>query len=237
MNNKYRLKLLEKKDVAEGTMSFKFARPEGFEFKAGQTIDWALIDPPETDKEGDTRTFSIVASPYEDHLMFATRMRDTAFKRVLKTLEAGSEINAEGPYGSFTLHNNKEKPAVFLTGGIGITPVMSIIKQATHDKSPHKIYLFYSNHAESDAAFMGELNALAAENKNFVFVPCMTQQADWPGQKGRVNASLLSSFIDDLSAPIYYLCGPAGMVGAMREILIGAKVDEDNIRSEDFTGY
>lgn len=223
--------------MANGTTEFKWERPAGFSFKAGQTIDWTEITPELTDAEGSTRTFSIIASPSEDYIGFATRMRDTAFKNNLRKYELGTEIEAEGPFGSFTLHNNTDRPAVFLTGGIGITPVYSIIKQATHDKSAHKIILFYSNHSSDDAAFMDELNQLAAQNENFTFVPVMTQQADWPGQKGRIGTDLLTSFIEDLSKPIYYLCGPAGMVASMREILIQAGVDEDNIRSEDFPGY
>lgn len=234
---KFKTRLIEKINVANGTTAFKWEKPEGFEFKSGQTIDWSQIDPKLTDAEGSKRTFSIIASPFEDYVGFATRMRDTAFKNNLREYQLDQEIEAEGPFGSFTLQNNTQRPAVFLTGGIGITPVYSIIKQATHDKSAHKIILFYSNHTADDAAFMDELNELAAQNQNFTFVPVMTQQPDWPGQKGRISTELLTSFIDDLNKPIYYLCGPAAMVESMRKILIDSKVDEDNIRSEDFPGY
>ncbi len=74
--------------------------------------------------------------------MFTTRMRDTAFKRVLKSLAIGSEILLAGPMGSFTLHNNSKKPGIFLAGGIGITPFLSIILQAAKEKLPHPLCLF-----------------------------------------------------------------------------------------------
>ena len=77
-------------EIAEGTMAFYFDRPPGFEFKAGQSIDLTLIDPPETDFEGDTRVFSVASSPHDAHLMIATRMRDTAFKRVLRKMAIGN---------------------------------------------------------------------------------------------------------------------------------------------------
>lgn len=134
----YEVQLKNRQEVAEGTMAFSFEKPAGFEFKAGQFIDVTLIDPPETDAEGDTRGFSIASAPYEEDLMVATRMRDTAFKRVLKTMPLGTEVRIEGPFGSLTLHNNVARPAVFLAGGIGITPFRSILLQAAKDKLPHR---------------------------------------------------------------------------------------------------
>ncbi|KTD19617.1 FAD-dependent oxidoreductase [Legionella israelensis] len=141
-------------------MAFIFEKPKDFTFKSGQFGDFTLLNPKETDEEGNTRAFSLTNPPFANDLMVATRMRDTAFKRVLKTLSLGTELKLDAPYGSFTLHNNKAIPAVFLTGGIGITPVRSIITQATKDKVPHQIYLFYSNNRPEDTAFLEELKSL-----------------------------------------------------------------------------
>jgi ferredoxin-NADP reductase len=65
-------------------MAFRFEKPSQFDFKPGQSGEVTLPKPPETDSEGNTRSFSITSSPFENQLMFATRMRDTAFKRSLK---------------------------------------------------------------------------------------------------------------------------------------------------------
>lgn len=73
-------------------MAFYFEKPSPFSFKPGQSVDVTLSDPPETDSEGNTRTFSIASSPFEDQLMFATRMRDTAFKRSLKKVVLGTSV-------------------------------------------------------------------------------------------------------------------------------------------------
>src|SRR5512147_863669 len=124
----YRVKLLEKHEAAEGTLVFSVEKPDGFGFRAGQAAELTLVDPPETDDEGNARTFSIVAAPFEKALTFATRLRDTAFKRVLRDMAPGTGLLLDGPFGSFTLHENRRKPAVFLAGGIGITPFMSIIR-------------------------------------------------------------------------------------------------------------
>src|SRR5215468_3603929 len=163
----YASKLLNRTDAGEGTMAFHFERPPGFDFKPGQSADLTLLDPPETDSEGNVRTFSIASAPFEDQLMFATRMRDTAFKRSLKTVPLGTSVKMEQAIGSFTLHKNSRKPAVLLTGGIGITPFLSIVKQADHERLPHKLYLFYSNRRPEDAPFLESLNNLEKSNPNF----------------------------------------------------------------------
>ncbi len=239
--SRYIVPLVGREEVAEGTMAFHFARPANFNFKAGQALDLTLFSPPETDAEGNTRTFSIVSPPYEDTLEIATRMRDTAFKRVLKTVPLGTEVQIEGPSGSFTLHNNAAKAAVFLIGGIGITPVLSILLQAAHDHRPHQLYLFYSNRRPEDAAFIDVLERLSAEDRNFHLIATMskmeTSRREWHGETGFVSHEMISRHLPALQGPIYYLAGPPGMVAAMRNVLATAGVDEDDIRTEEFSGY
>jgi ferredoxin-NADP reductase len=237
----YRVKLLDKTPVAEGTMAFSFAKPDGFSFKPGQSSDLSLLDPPETDAEGNTRTFSIASAPSENELTIATRMRDTAFKRVLRNMTPGTEIKLEGPMGSFNLHKNPAKPAVLLAGGIGITPFMSMARDAARQKDPHQIYLFYSNRRPEDTAFLDELKALAQQNPNFHLVLTMTEmdksKLPWDGERGFIDAAMITRHLSALSGPIYYVAGPPAMVTAMRDMLVKAGVDEDDIRAEDFAGY
>src|ERR1700692_1348217 len=136
-------RLMRREEVAEGTMAFRFEKPSGFNFKAGQSADVTLTNPPDTDAEGNTRTFSIASPPFENDLVFTTRMRDTAFNRPLKEVPLATEVTIGSAAGSFTLHKNPAKPAVFLAGGIGITPFLSLLRQSHHDRLPHKLYLFY----------------------------------------------------------------------------------------------
>jgi len=237
----FNVKLLEKKEIAQDTMAFIFEKPKDFAFKPGQCSDFTLLNPKETDEEGNIRAFSLASAPFEENLMIATRMRNTAFKRCLKALPLGSELKLDGPGGSFTLHRKEETPAVFLTGGIGITPVRSILLQAAHDKLPHRIFLFYSNKSPETAAFLQELADLEKSNPNYSFIATMTDMSqshrEWRGHLGYVNAELLTEHVKDLSTPIYYICGPKGMVEAMSTMLRDAKIDEDNIRTEEFSGY
>ena len=237
----YKVKLKSKQEIAIGTMAFHFEKPEGFTYKAGQFGDFTLINPSETDAEGNIRGFSLASAPYEDDLMFATRMRNTAFKRVLKTMEVGTEVTLDAPYGSFTLHNNANLPAVFLTGGIGITPVRSIVLQAAHNNLPNKIVVFDSNKRPEDAAFLEEMVELQKKNPNCTFVGTMTEMEkssrEWHGKTGFINKAMLLKYIADLTIPIYYIAGPATMVTAMRKTLNEAGVNDDNIRTEEFSGY
>ncbi len=236
---KINVKLLSKKEVATNTMVFHFTKPAGFTYKAGQFADFTLIKPSETDAKGDTRGFSLGA-PCETDIVVATRLRDTAFKQNLKNLPIGTEVIFDGAYGSFALHNNTKIPAVFLSGGIGITPVRSIILQATHDKTEHKIFLFYANKTFSDAAFLEELTEAQKENANFKLIASMTDiegSKDWKGETGFFTKEILQKYIGDLSKPIYYISGPATMVTSIRKTLNEAGIDDDNIRTEEFSGY
>jgi ferredoxin-NADP reductase len=237
----FNIKLKGRQELAIGTMAFYFEEPEGFAYKAGQFGDFTLVNPTEADPEGNTRGFSFASAPYEVDLMVATRMRDTAFKRVLKTMPLGTEVSLDAPYGSLTLHSDARIPAVFLSGGIGVTPVRSIVLQATHDKLRHKIVLFDSNRRPEDSAFLDELQEAQERNPNFVLVSTMTEMAKsskaWNGETGFITKDMLTKSIGDLDLPIFYISGPRPMVAAMRKILDDSGIKHDKIRTEEFSGY
>jgi ferredoxin-NADP reductase len=234
-------KLKNRHEVAEGTMAFHFEKPAGFTFKPGQYVDMTLIDPPETDSEGNIRSFSIASAPHDDTLMFATRMRDTAFKRVLKSMPLGSEVKMEGPVGSFTLHNKASRPAVLIAGGIGITPFRSILAHAAHKNLEHRIILLYSNRRPEDSAFLEELQKSCRDKKNCKMIGVMTKmeksKRPWNGERGLIDKAMLTRAVPELVGPIYYVAGPPAMVTGVKETLIAAGVNEDDIRAEDFAGY
>jgi ferredoxin-NADP reductase len=237
----YKVKLKQRREIAERTMAFYFEKPRGFSYKAGQFGDFTLINPPETDDEGNTRAFSLASAPFEDDLMIATRLRDSAMKRVLKSMPIGTEVKMDAPYGSLTLHSDGTIPAVFLCGGIGITPVRSIILQATRDHFPHTLLVVDSNRRPEDAPFINELMDAANNNPNLTVVGTMSgmdkSAQSWDGPTGHVTAELLTQSIAELGKPIYYVAGPQAMVLAMRAILDKAGVKDDKIRIEEFYGY
>ncbi|HEV3008579.1 MAG TPA: FAD-dependent oxidoreductase [Burkholderiales bacterium] len=233
------MKLAGREQLAEGTLAFRFEKPAGFNFKAGQAVVLEFLDPPPGDGQK-RRTFSLVSAPFENALVIATRMRDTAFKRALKALPDGASMRLVGPIGQFTLAD-AARPAVFIAGGIGITPFMSMLRQAARDHSPRRLLLLYSNRRPEDAAFLGELQELERQIGNFRLFATMTDMRNsvrkWDGETGFVNADLIKRCVGELIAPVYYVVGPPAMVVAMQETLRGAGVSEDDIRSEEFYGY
>jgi ferredoxin-NADP reductase len=238
------IKLKSRKEVAAGTMAFHFEKPTGFTFTPGQAGDFTIPNPPETDSEGNKRSFSLACAPYEQHIIIATRMRDSAFKRSLKKIPLGCELILDAPWGELVLDKDTTIPAVFLIGGIGITPIRSIILQATREKLPQKLVLFYSNRHPEDAAFLDELTQAAKENSNFTFIPTMTKLGDgssWSGETsgetGPIDKAMLHLHLDDLGKPIYYVTGPPQMVSAMQKMLKDAGIKNANIRAEEFSGY
>jgi ferredoxin-NADP reductase len=237
----YKVKLIKKEEVAEGTMAFYLEKPAGFQFKPGQFANLTLLNPPETDAEGNVRTLSIASAPFETDLMFATRMRDTAFKRVLKAMPLGAEITLGGPFGSFTLHSDSSRPGIFVAGGIGITPFRSMILHASKNQLPHRLQLFYSNRRPEDAAFLKELEAIEKENTRYKFIGTMTQmeksKQKWEGRSGFIDRPMLSESLNDLKGSIYYVAGPPPLVTAVSETLAALGINADDIRSEEFAGY
>jgi ferredoxin-NADP reductase len=233
--------LIRQEEVAEGTIAFHFEKPSGFSFRAGQFADVALTDPPETDARGNTRSFSIASPPFASELVFTTRMRDSAFKRSLKQVKSTAEVKISPAAGTFILHNNLAKPAIFLAGGIGITPFLSMAQQADRDRLSQKLYLFYSNRRPEDAAFLNTLRALETTNSNFRLICTMTEMSksrkEWNGETALIDKEMLCRHLANLQGPIYYIAGPPTMVTAMRETLVNAGVEENDIRTDEFVGY
>ena len=227
--------LRRRQTVAEGTVAFYFDKPAGFTHEAGQNAMFTLINPAEDDASGPTRPFTIASAPHEPELMIATRMRASAFKRTLAAASLGTKVEMEGPAGVMVLHEDAARPAVFLAGGIGITPFLAMARDAAKRRLPHRLVLFYSNRRPRDAAFLSELERL--QGPNFKLIATMTDVPDWPGEKRRISRELLAAHLPDLPEPVYYFAGPPGMTMAVQGMLKDLGVSEDDMRSEEFYGY
>jgi ferredoxin-NADP reductase len=237
----FQMTLVDRQRIARDTMAFWFnTNGTSYEFRAGQHADFVLMHPP-VEHEGDnSRTFSLANSPSDKGLvMIALRMRQTGFKTALKAAALGTKFKVSRPRGSFTLHKDFTRPAVFLAGGIGIVPMRSILQWATQERLPHKLYLFYSNRDAEDAAFLEELEHLAQQNPNFTLVPTITRlkSPSWPYENGHIDRCLLRRYLQGLNGPIYYVAGPSGMVSAMTTLLRCSGVGEDDIKTEEFGDY
>ena len=237
----YQMTLVDRQRIARGTMTFWFdTNGSDYDFRAGQHADFAFMHPPVGDEGDNLRTFSLANSPHDSGLvMIAMRMRETGFKTALMSAALGTRFRVSRPRGSFTLHKDFARPAVFLAGGIGIAPVRSILDWATQERMPHKLYLFYSNREAVDAAFLEEFETLAVRNPRFTLIPTITRltYSAWRYEVGRINRQLLSRYVTGLNKPVFYVAGPSGMVTAMTSLLLSVDVSDDDMRTEEFGDY
>lgn len=234
----YRLKLIEKREVANDTFVLMFEKPNDFEFKPGQYGGFTLINPSETDAGGITRRFSLLSRPDDEHIAIVTRRQNSAYKRVLLSLPINDEVKFAGPTGIFTLHDDPIIPAVLIAGGIGIAPFMCMIRDATAKHSTQQIFLFYGNQSKEDTAFLDELIEIETVNPYFKLIPVFAKPDEtWEGETGFITDTTVKKYISDLDGPIYYICGSPVMVTALQETLAEMGINEDRIKIEDFPGY
>jgi ferredoxin-NADP reductase len=143
--------------------------------------------------------------------------------------------------GSFVPHSDFSRPTVFLAGGIGVTPFLSMLFSVPLKKHRPPVFLFYANRYIEDAAFMETLCNLEMSTGNFHFVPTFTRiapgQGGWKGSTGPINAHMLSKYVSNLQDPIYYVAGPPGMVAGTHQALVELAVHGGDIRTEHFEDY
>lgn len=225
---KYETTLISKKRVAKDTIEVSFARPDGFEFRAGQYIQLGVSHLLYPDPAGRSRVMSIASSPHsQDEICIAFRDTGSGYKETLKHLRIGASAIIEGPYGFFTLSDRPAYPMVFIAGGIGVTPYLSILQYAAAVKLNVPITLLYANSSDEHAAYLKELLELARHNRVLNIKHTFS----------RIDEQFLMQNVSDPYDSIWYVSGPPAMVASMRNLLFRLGVDEDRICFEEFTGY
>ncbi len=247
------------KDKFEGTdvTSFKFSKQSDqvqdktplLDYTAGQ-FAFFDIGGVYNDPKGPIRHFTISSSPTENFIMFSTRIRDSPYKKRLSTLEKGAKVMVRGPEGQFVLHQDYSKPAVFLSGGIGVTPFRTMIKYATDKQLPVKITMFDSNRNINNILFKKEFDEWANMNKNLKIIYTVSEEGEdrqheqssssWKGEYGRIDKAMILKYLDtnELNNSIFYICGPPSMLKAMQNLLQeGLEISKERIKVEEFTGY
>jgi ferredoxin-NADP reductase/nitrite reductase/ring-hydroxylating ferredoxin subunit len=251
--NEFELVLLEKQKYNEtDVMSFKFSKQDieqkkELDYISGQ---YAFFDigGVYNDPEGPIRHFTIASSPTENFIMISTRIRDTPYKKRLSSLEeeeGKAKVKVRGPMGKFILHEDYSKPAVLLSGGIGVTPFRSMIKYATDKQLPIKIVMFDSNRDEANILYKNEFDECLKSNKNLKIIYTITGEGPaplghWEGEAGRIDKAMITKYVseDELNKSIFYICGPPAMLNALQNILNEKlKISKDRVKIEEFTGY
>ncbi len=214
--------------------SFRFPRPAELNYKAGQFF---FITLRQGDKEL-SKHFSFSSSPTEkDHIEFTKKFTDHDFSLALKAAKVGDWARIDAPYGQFTFEGEYPK-IVFLGGGIGITPFMSICKNATDKALNSKITLFYGCRTENDMAFRVELEELAKKNRNLNLIFIINQPTEqWKGAIGNINAEMIKQLLPDYQENLFFTCGPPPMIDAMEKLVVSLGLPKEKLKRELFSGY
>lgn len=224
-----KLKLLRVVSRGGDVKEFVFQPPQGFAWEAGQYMHYVL--PHEADDRGIERWFTISAAPSEGEVRITTRINhehSSSFKQQLQALRPGDEIDADGPEGDFTLQD-PARNYLFVVGGIGITPIRSMLTEAAAKGLQLNASLLYANRSEQDIPFRDELEAIRAANPNL--------KIEYVIEPDRLDEARLRAAIQAIENPLIYISGPEPMVKSLAEQIKAMGVAEENIKLDDFPGY
>lgn len=229
----FRAAVVSSRPLTPTTHAIRVEKPASFSFRPTQFTFLQL----RTEDGPDVRQMSLATSPTRPHLEYAVRLSDSPYKRAFAALRPGDPVAVFGPVGDFVLHEGR--PAVFLAGGIGITPLKGMAEYAADRALPIPIRLVYSNRTEDEIPYREEIESLEKANPRFRVIHTLTRTAEpgWKGRTGRIDGDLVQKASRDLADPIYYVSGIPGMVVGTLRVLSSAGIPDENIEIEAFRGY
>ncbi|MFP4199817.1 MAG: hypothetical protein ACLFS8_00210 [Clostridia bacterium] len=215
---------------AEGIWTLRF---EGSPLRhdPGQFMHVQLL---RDDQLSSSHPFTISSSPTDPYLSI-TPKESGDFTATLGQTGEGDLAYIDAPYGVFSyLGRPHDGPLVFIAGGIGITPFMSMLRYMRERDPERDVLLLWGNRSEGVTPFLDELAEMAAEMPRMDYRLIMSDQSDWPGEKGRIERETIERHVDDLASSEFYVCGPPPMLHAMLGHLRDLGVPEDRIHYELF---
>ncbi|MFZ2719457.1 MAG: FAD-dependent oxidoreductase [Minisyncoccia bacterium] len=233
-------RLIDRSVVAENTCALKFEKPDGFSFLAGQYV---LISQPQSapyTDDGNSRYLSVASAPRDADISVVIRMRDTAFKQFLATSPIGTHFSIGEARGKLVIDHERKGLHVCIAGGVGITPFMSILKDATSRDKKADYLLLHSNRSPQTAIFLDDLRSLAVEHPWFQFVPTMTRLGVndfWDGEIGQIDEVMVRKYVPSTVHAHFLVAGTHDFVVAMKKILQHMSIADTAIRTEEFCGY
>jgi ferredoxin-NADP reductase len=216
--------------------TFRFALDKDIPFKPGQYLILTL----NIDGKDVPKAFSISSSPTEKgYVEFTKKMTGSPFSRRLDALEVGKEYALRLPMGKFTFEGEYPK-VVFLSGGIGITPIRSIFKYAADQQISSSMVLLYSSRTPEYLIFRNDFSVMQRQNTRLKVVYTLTQCSDKVEgcRTGMIDDAFVKQEVPDYCERVFYVCGPPGMVDGMRSMLLDKlSLPAEHIVTEDFVGY
>lgn len=212
--------------------TFRIARPEGFEFRPGQFLTVRV----QLDGKAVTRCYSISSAPSaRGYLEISVRRQGVVSQMLHATLRPGSTLAVRGPAGAFVYPEADERPLVLISGGVGCTPMISMLRHAIGGDPTRPVVFLFSAKTEADIAFRHELALIARRHPQVRVVVALTRATGSPQfYAGRIDEKLLRQVVPEPLQSLFYVCGPGPMIDGTKAILQSMGVPGAQVRSEAF---
>jgi ferredoxin-NADP reductase len=228
---------------ATDVKTFRFTPPDGgplpFSYLPGQFLSLTLR-PESKDGKPVRRSYTIASSPTQrDYVEITVKHIEQGVVSgyLHDRVKEGDRLEVSAPFGSFTFMGQEADSIVLLGGGVGITPLMTVIRYLTDHGWPNDIFLLYSCRTSRDFIFREELEYLQRRYANLHVVASMTRAAgtEWMGPTGRLTKELIAQNVPNIASRRVHLCGPPPMMEALQGILAELGVPKERVRTESFT--
>jgi len=219
--------------------TFRFVNPDGgplpFEHTAGQYINLKLT----IDGKRVNRSYTIASSPTRSaycEISVKRAANGYGSKHLHDTWKEGQLVQVSAPAGKFFFAGHESDRIVLIAGGIGITPMMSVVRSLTDRGWSGQMYLVFSVRTQSDIVFAHELMDLQERHKNLHVLVTLSNEPEgsWTGRRGQITKELLAEFVPDFKHGPVMLCGPDPMMTAMRGLLVAMGIPDAEIHQEAF---
>jgi glycine betaine catabolism B len=211
--------------------TFRFSRPPGFDFEPGQFL---MV---KVDIEGMrvARCYSISSPPAAaGYLEISVKRQGVVSAALHESVHPGDTVLIHPPLGRFTAPPGTDD-LVLVAGGIGITPLISVLRHAVACQPTRRVTLLYSVRQRHDAAFTAELDWLQRRHPQLrVVITATAGDGADDRRRGRVDPEFLRASVPDLGQSVFLICGPLAMIESVREMLSGLGVVPDRVRFEAF---
>lgn len=227
-----RVPVLAVADETPEIKTFRMARPDGWKFEAGQFLTVCV----QADGKSVKRAYSISSAPYANgYVEISVKRQGLVSGTLHATVRPGSTLTIKPPAGRFVYPSGDERPIVLLAGGVGITPLMSMLRHAVTAEPTRPITLLFSVRTKDDIVFRDEIELLDRRHPQLRVAVAVSRDTATPKHyAGRIDQDLINGLVDDPVNSIFCICGPIPMIDGMKTLLGDLGVPESQVRAEAF---
>lgn len=180
------------------------------------------------------RAYSVASAPQQDFLEFIISMGHGQFTSHLDTAKIGDEFFITGPYGQFSFSPDTDKKVLFLAGGTGLSPFMSMLREIKLLGSDTDVCMIYSVRYPNEIIRKAELEELSKQIKLKLNVTVTRPQPGdgWTGETGHINADMIKKLVPDCAQRTAYICGPLAFAKAIKEVLVAMGMPDASIKAD-----